>query len=190
MAELIIRTGKHDGKKLVLPERENIIGRGDECHLKLTSPDVSKEHCLLRVTPEGIYARDLESRNGTWVNEQRIEQERLLSPGDMLRIGPMQFQVPVGRPIAPGSQRKDDPDHPPSDDDIATWLTDDTGPVGSGDTTIELQAAPPESGSIAPVEQTLPTHAERAFHTIAEEATDILRRWQQRKSARQSPERR
>ena len=115
MFELIVQSGKHQGKCLQLPsEGEVIIGRDELCQIRLASSDVSRHHCVLKMTAEGIVARDLDSRNGTYLNETLMEEETLLKPGDMLRIGPIILQVP-GAPAAPVRAA--------SDDDIASWLS-------------------------------------------------------------------
>lgn len=199
MAELIIRSGKHDGKKLRLPERETLAGRGEECPLRLTSADVSKEHCLLRVTPEGIHVRDLGSRNGTWVNDERITAEVLLRPGDQLRIGPMTFQVPVSKPDAqqfarPPRKPAGPSDPPLSDDDIAAWLNDGAGHVSSsGDTTV-IHTGPDADDDESPHAPAAPELPQplveapvfRGGRALAAEAAEVIRRWQNRQSARQS----
>ena len=50
---------------------------------------VSRQHCVFDERPDGIYLRDLNSRNGTYVNGIKLENgtERRLSVNDMLRIG-------------------------------------------------------------------------------------------------------
>ena len=114
MIELIVQSGKHQGKVLRLPsDNEVMIGRDELCQIRLASSDVSRHHCVLRMTPDGVVARDLDSRNGTYLNETLMEEETLLKPGDILRIGPIVLQVPGA---AGHLQRA-------SDDDIASWLS-------------------------------------------------------------------
>jgi pSer/pThr/pTyr-binding forkhead associated (FHA) protein len=153
MRSLIIQTGKNKGQKLVLPETEVTIGRDPDCSIRLSSADVSRRHCALRVAPEGIYVRDLGSQNGTLVNEVPIAEERLLEPGDMLRIGPMQFLAPrEAATVKPAASEAADPPAPgkaATDDDIANWLSDDSSEfvtVGPGDTTI-IPGKPPTKGA-------------------------------------------
>ncbi len=105
MIELIVQSGKHQGKCLRLPsEGEVMIGRDELCQIRLASSDVSRHHCVLRMTPDGVVARDLDSRNGTYLNETLMEEETLLKPGDILRIGPIVLQVP-GAPVLPLRRR-------------------------------------------------------------------------------------
>ena len=175
MIELIVQSGKHQGKCLRLPsEGEVVIGRDEHCQIRLASSDVSRHHCVLRMTPDGVVARDLDSRNGTYLNESLMEEETLLKPGDILRIGPIVLQVP-GAPTLP--------EHAASDDDIASWLSTSEN-IGSpdgleakpGDTTIiprpaALDNPPPPPPAPAPSRE-----APRQFRSIAEEAADIIRR--------------
>jgi len=95
MPELLIKSGVHQGKRLVLPQPEVIIGREPECQIRIGSSDVSRRHCQLFITDEGIKIRDLGSQNGTIVNDLAIEGEVLLNPGDEIRVGPMIFQIPA-----------------------------------------------------------------------------------------------
>lgn len=60
--------------------------------------DVSRQHCALVVKNAAVYAKDLGSANGTFVNGKRIAEAQL-KPGDRLRIGPVTFVVQIdGRP--------------------------------------------------------------------------------------------
>jgi predicted component of type VI protein secretion system len=92
---LLVVQGRPHGKALPLPHGEFLIGRGAECHVRPNSDWVSRQHCLLRVTPEGVAVRDLGSRNGTLVNGARVMDERALENGDQLQVGPLVFEVQV-----------------------------------------------------------------------------------------------
>jgi hypothetical protein len=181
MIELIVQSGKHQGKHLRLPsDGEVLVGRDETCQIRLASSDVSRHHCSLRMTPEGIIARDLDSRNGTYLNETLMEEETLLKPGDILRIGPIVLQVP-GPPSAAASAA--------SDADIANWLSSseniaDSGEAAApGDTTI----IPKPAALDTPPPATPPPSREspQKFRSVSEEAADIIRRhWESVKSQR------
>jgi pSer/pThr/pTyr-binding forkhead associated (FHA) protein len=111
MTELIIQSGKHRGKRLALPNAQVIIGRDATCQIRVESEEVSRHHCSLRNAPEGLVVRDLGSRNGTFLNDFRIEAEAVLKPGDTLRVGPMQFQLP-GRAEPRGPEATPPPGKP------------------------------------------------------------------------------
>ena len=63
-----------------------VIGRA-KSHLKIADPKVSKRHALLFVDPSGVLKlRDLCSRNGVFVNGERVKEVRV-SIGDSIRMG-------------------------------------------------------------------------------------------------------
>lgn len=74
-----------------------VIGRGSDCNLRLSSPQVSRRHCFLRVGRDGVSITDLDSSNGTYLNGQRIPSGRRaeVADGARLALGPVQFLVSV-----------------------------------------------------------------------------------------------
>ncbi|HKI38624.1 MAG TPA: FHA domain-containing protein [Gemmataceae bacterium] len=91
--KLRIVQGRPQGKKMVFPRGEYVFGRGAECHVRPNSDWVSRQHCLLRVTADEAFLRDLGSRNGTLINGTRLVEERPLKHGDQVQIGPLVFEV-------------------------------------------------------------------------------------------------
>jgi pSer/pThr/pTyr-binding forkhead associated (FHA) protein len=177
MYVLVVQTGKYQGKRIKVPEGEVLIGRDETSGIRIGSDDVSRQHCRLTATPNGLLVRDLGSRNGTFVDGVPIgsTSEILLRPGGTLTVGPMTFQllVPGSKPIAPlnGNEKSS---NPLSDDEIATWLTagDTSVQMSGADTTIiagRESIAPPA----APIQ---PPPKKREFKSVAEEAADIIRR--------------
>lgn len=67
--------------------RTFLIGRAPECDLRLEDAYVSRHHCLLELVEDEWWLRDLGSRNGTWVGEQRVDRPFLLTPGTVFRVG-------------------------------------------------------------------------------------------------------
>ncbi len=90
---LKVVSGKHAGQKLRIPTPKFLIGRGEDCHLRPNSDLVSRHHCILFVGDSGAAVRDLNSRNGTFVNDERISGDRPLRAGDRLKIGQLTFEV-------------------------------------------------------------------------------------------------
>jgi hypothetical protein len=62
------------------------LGRGTNCALRFNDESVSREHAQLVYTREGFVLRDLQSANGTFVNDRRVEVCALCD-GDTLRVG-------------------------------------------------------------------------------------------------------
>ncbi len=66
------------------------IGRGDHADLQVEDDKASRPHCEIQLqTPKPIL-KDLNSRNGTYLNDEKIERTEL-SGGDVVRIGDMEF---------------------------------------------------------------------------------------------------
>ena len=75
-----------------------VVGRG-QCDVVLVDPEVSRRHALVTATA-GPAVEDLGSRNGTWLNGQRITGAHRLRSGDELRFGNTVWLV-RGRPAVP-----------------------------------------------------------------------------------------
>lgn len=91
--KLRVMRGKPQGKTLVFPRGEFVIGRGSECHVRPDSDWVSRQHCMLKVEDGSVSIRDLGSTNGTLVNGSRILAEQALAHGDQVQVGPLVFEV-------------------------------------------------------------------------------------------------
>ena len=70
-----------------LPFGITLIGRGDDCHITLFDPAVSRKHARIIVDDRCAIIDDLQSRNGCRVNGKRITGPTDLSEGDRIRIG-------------------------------------------------------------------------------------------------------
>ena len=62
------------------------IGRSRAAQLVLESPRVSKLHAEIAQNGRGLVIRDLDSRNGTFVNGERVEGSRAIQYGDVLHV--------------------------------------------------------------------------------------------------------
>ncbi|MFO0917094.1 MAG: FHA domain-containing protein [Planctomycetaceae bacterium] len=191
MAELIIQSGKLQGKRLMLPDREVFIGRDEDCHVRLSSSLVSRRHCSLTSTPEGVWVKDLASQNGTLVNDELVTGAVLLKPGDVLQVGATVFQVPLTMPTPPGGGKVGNI----SDAEIASWLSDDAIPTDakSADTTV-IRHSDPGTTEVPIPRSPLPAPAKpaesvrRTPRTVKEQAAEIIRRhWEMVRAKQQNP---
>lgn len=69
------------------PGSETVLGRSRECALPIPSRQASRRHAAVRFEEGTFRLRDLGSTNGTFVNGERLEGERVLAPGDRIAVG-------------------------------------------------------------------------------------------------------
>ena len=83
--------------KKVTVRHDIVIGRGSDCNLRLSAPQISRRHCFLRVGREGVSVTDLDSSNGTFVDGKRltggVRQE--LIHGSVLALGAVRFLIRI-----------------------------------------------------------------------------------------------
>lgn len=79
-------------KQVAIEQAVCVVGRGDDVYLQLDDPSVSRRHAQLLAGSE-LIVEDLGSRNGTFVNRQRIEQPVALRVGDELAFGAYDLRV-------------------------------------------------------------------------------------------------
>ena len=77
------------------PKLENRIGRGLDCQIVLTDPLSSRVHAIVYNDEDGWWARDAGSRNGTFMNGQKIDEVRLVD-GCSLNVGDALFSFRDG----------------------------------------------------------------------------------------------
>lgn len=76
----------------VLAQRETIIGRQPGVDLLVRDPRVSRQHCKIVLTNAGPKIVDLDSRNGTFVNDVQVK-ETYLNDSDLIRVGDTVFRL-------------------------------------------------------------------------------------------------
>ena len=89
MARLIVHEGsdRDKGRIIEIPAgRVFIIGRDPTADIPLLDGRTSRHHLRIETHEDGVYAVDLQSKNGSFVNNAPITQQ-LLRPGDHLRVG-------------------------------------------------------------------------------------------------------
>jgi len=94
---LLKKNGAH--KAFPLPATGVVLGRRDDCDLRIPLPVVSRRHCQLSLNKNTVELRDLDSRGGTFVNDQRVAGQIGVKAGDYIRIGPLTFVCQIdGKP--------------------------------------------------------------------------------------------
>ncbi len=83
---LVVIYGQHLGSKFVLKPGEMVIGRSSQATLQIDHESVSRRHARIVLTDSGVLLNDLGSTNGTYVNDEPV-QERALAHGDLIKVG-------------------------------------------------------------------------------------------------------
>jgi serine/threonine protein kinase len=91
MATLVIIKGPNAGKEFALESETTVLGRQTDSAICLDSTGVSRRHAVVERMGGSYVVRDLASRNGTYINGQRIDGPVPLTEKDRLQIGPYVF---------------------------------------------------------------------------------------------------
>ncbi len=115
-----------------------VIGRGSDCNLRLSAPQVSRRHCFLRVGRDSVSVTDLDSSNGTFIDGTRITAGKRhdIANGAQLALGPIRFIIHVRSDVAvaetansgstPESKRSK-----ASRDAVAAYAADDSSTINA-----------------------------------------------------------
>ena len=77
-----------------------VIGRQHDSDIPIPAEEISRHHARLQVGADGVLVEDLNSANGTFINDKRV-QNGLLRPGEELRLDTVRFLL-----VAPGMDAK------------------------------------------------------------------------------------
>lgn len=145
ITKLIVATGKSAGRSIAVKKNTLLIGRAEECDIRPLSEDVSRRHAAVHVGPADVWVEDLGSRNGTFVNGERIAAKTKVVSGDVVKVGALELTVSCSEPAA----REGD------EDDVSKWLMADDSPAGMFDTTRSLRPTTDLPAPVDPSAQTL-----------------------------------
>lgn len=82
-------------REIALGEGDNVLGRDPEVSAWIDSRSVSRKHARIRISGESAVLEDLESKNGTFLREQRLAEPAALADGDVIRIGSVSMTLRV-----------------------------------------------------------------------------------------------
>lgn len=97
-ASIHVVSGPFSGKTFEVTHGKLIVGREEDCHLRLDSEFVSRHHCALLLDDYTLRVRDLASKSGTWVNGKRIgTTEAILLHDDTVLVGGITFRIDLSQ---------------------------------------------------------------------------------------------
>lgn len=109
----IARPGAGAATRLRAEDGSYLIGRGAGCRIHLPDPDVSERHALLVLQDGTATLQDLDSSNGTYVNDAPIDAPVTLAPNAVVQIGRALLRVVPTAPDAEAAAPADAPEDAP-----------------------------------------------------------------------------
>lgn len=85
-------TGDITGQEISITH-DMLVGRHQDADVLLQSAEISRRHAALLLKDQGLWVQDLNSSNGTFVNNVRIDHETLLKDGDILQFASLKFSI-------------------------------------------------------------------------------------------------
>jgi len=92
MARLLIKTAGLENRILELRLGVSRVGRDRDCEFRIDHPTVSSLHCELALSADGVFIRDCDSTNGTFVNGSPVTEAWLVA-GQEVRLGDVELLV-------------------------------------------------------------------------------------------------
>lgn len=140
-AFLIARNGPARGQRYTLND-ESVLGRQPGCDVLIDVGAVSRRHAKILREGDDYYLEDLQSRNGTFLNDQRIEFRRVLKHNDQIRVCDVEYVFQFDPPPKDAGRQTDEfaSDAAPGSQGLlegsncSTFLVDDVDTVNSSST--------------------------------------------------------
>ena len=85
-------TGELTGQEISI-DRDMLVGRHQSADIVLQAGEISRKHAAFLLKDQALWLQDLNSSNGTFVNDVRIEHETLLKEGDIIQFAGLKFSV-------------------------------------------------------------------------------------------------
>jgi len=132
-AVLVMFRNEGEPRSFSVTREITVIGRREDCDLRIPLGDVSRKHCRLITDGTTYRVEDLGSSNGTFVNGERV-QEAVVNAGDSIQLGPVVFVLQL--------------DGVPADDQLQPVIA-----PPAGEQSAAAAAAPTQEGVIPPIDE-------------------------------------
>src|SRR5512144_852846 len=109
VAEIVILTVENAGNVYALPDIPTVVGRSAEAHVQITDPWISSMHAMFERRGSEVWVVDLDSRNGTFVGEERITEGRV-ADGSVVRFGRTEVRIELLEESGPVTPDPPDPE--------------------------------------------------------------------------------
>ncbi len=98
MAKLVVLSEGLTGQTYELKVDKTAVGRVEDNTFQIAHPSVSSHHCEVLLRGNDVVVKDLNSTNGTFINNQQVTEEAVLKPGQVLRLGQIEIRLESGVP--------------------------------------------------------------------------------------------
>ncbi|MGA2247850.1 MAG: FHA domain-containing protein [Verrucomicrobiota bacterium] len=98
MSKLVILNQGMTGRTFELNTERTTVGRVEDNAFQITDGSVSSHHAEIILRGSDIVIRDLNSTNGTFINNEMVT-ERVLQPGQTLKFGQVELKIDDGKPV-------------------------------------------------------------------------------------------
>src|ERR1044071_8083574 len=95
MAKLVVQSPEQKGRSYELKVDKTTVGRVEDNTFQISDASVSSHHCEVLLRGSDVVIKDLNSTNGTFINEEKIS-ESILKPGQKLRLGQIELSLEAG----------------------------------------------------------------------------------------------
>ena len=96
MAKLQFLSGEFLGQEIELVAGENPVGRTADNRVVINDPSVSRRHCVVLVHGREVIVREHGSHNGTYVANGRVDGQRFVDGGQVIRFGTVEARLLLG----------------------------------------------------------------------------------------------
>jgi hypothetical protein len=100
MLKLVVLSPGMTGRAHELKLETTSIGRVEDNAFQVVEPSISSHHCEVLLRGSEVLVRDLNSTNGTYIGGEKVT-ERVLKPGQILRLGQVDMRLEADAPGAP-----------------------------------------------------------------------------------------
>lgn len=88
---VVALNGAHNGEDFRLHPGKNTVGTAADADIVLTDKKISRKHAVIRYEGGQFVLNDLDSSNGTFVNDEKVAKQELID-NDTLRFGDIEFE--------------------------------------------------------------------------------------------------
>lgn len=107
MAKLVVLSEGLTGQSYELKVDKTTIGRVEDNTFQIAHPSVSSHHCEVLLRGNDVVVKDLNSTNGTFINNQQVTTEGVLKAGQVLRLGQIDIRLESAVPAVAGKRPVD-----------------------------------------------------------------------------------